>query len=140
MNSLPARLRKFGFVLALIVVCAFVEQPLLAAENGGADVGSFISGFEDLPLMPGLTQVPDAGTMFDTPSGRVVEAYAKGKVAVAEVAAFYDKTLPHLGWKKVTARRYRREGEVLDLEISDGQGSDDRSTTVRFYLAPNAIP
>ena len=137
MNSLPARLRKFGFVIALMAVCAFVEQPLLATENGG---GSFISGFEDLPLMPGLTQVPDAGTMFDTPSGRVVEAYAKGKVTVAEVAAFYDKTLHHLGWKKVTAHRYRREGEVLDLEISDGQGSDDVSTTVRFYLAPIAIP
>jgi len=137
MNSLPLRLHKFGFVIALIAVWAFVEQPLLAAENGG---GSFISGFEDLPLMPGLTQVPDAGTMFDTPSGRVVEAYAKGKVTVAEVAAFYDKTLHHLGWKKVTAHRYRREGEVLDLEISDGQGSDDVSTTVRFYLAPIAIP
>ena len=89
--------------------------------------------------MPGLTQVPDAGTMFDTPSGRVVEAYAKGKVAMADVTAFYDKTLPHLGWKKVTAHRYRREGEVLDLEISDGKGSGDVPTTVRFYLAPNTI-
>lgn len=136
MNSVSARHRKFGFVIALMVVCALVDPPLFAAENG---VGSFISGFEDLPLMPGLTQVPDAGTMFDTPSGRVVEAYAKGKVAVTEIGAFYDKTLPHLGWKKVTAHRYRREGEVLDLEITDGQGSDDRATTVRFYLAPNAI-
>jgi hypothetical protein len=135
MNSKAAQPCQFGFVIAIIVACAFVGVPLLAAEGGG----SFISGFEDLPLMPGLTQVPDAGTMFDTPSGRVIEAYAKGKVAVGDVAAFYDKTLPHLGWKKVTAHRYRREGEVLDLEISNGQRAGDLPTTVRFYLAPNGI-
>jgi hypothetical protein len=135
MNRFSDLPRKFVFMIGIVAAAALVAVPLLAADKGAG----FISGFEDLPLMPGLTQVPDAGTMFDTPSGRVVEAYAKGKVAVADVAAFYDKTLPHLGWKKVTAHRYRREGEVLDLEIGDGKGSGDAPTTVRFYLAPNAI-
>jgi len=139
MNSLASRRRRFGIVIAFIVACAPVGSSFFAAENGGTGSGNFLSGFEDLPLMPGLTQVPDAGTMFDTPSGRVVEAYAKGKVAVADVAAFYDKTLPHLGWKKVTSHRYRREDEVLDLEIGEGKGSSNMPTTVRFYLAPNAI-
>lgn len=108
--------------------------PLLGAAANGER--GFVAGFEDLPLMPGLTQNADAGTVFDTPSGRIVEAYADGEVAAADVAAFYARTLPQLGWRKISDRRYRREGEHLDLEIR-GRGG---KTTVRFYLAPDESP
>lgn len=104
----------------------------MAAE----DERGFVAGFEDLPLMPGLTQVTDAGTVFDTPSGRIVDAYANGAVAAEDVAAFYARTLPQLGWQRISDHRYRREGERLDLEIRGGNGP----TTVRFYLAPDETP
>lgn len=123
-----ARVILFALILAAAPVFA------LAAEG---DRG-FVTGFEDLPLMPGLTQVADAGTVFDTPSGRIVEAYANGRVAAQDVAAFYARTLPQLGWQRISDYRYRREGELLDLEIRAAGG--DGSTAVRFYLAPNETP
>ncbi|HLF59291.1 MAG TPA: hypothetical protein VI732_06640 [Alphaproteobacteria bacterium] len=127
--------------MALVALAAAAGWALPATATAG-DAGStahsgFVSGFEDLPLMPGLIQVADAGTVFDTPSGRVVEAFADGPVAVEEVDAFYAETLPHLGWRRLSAHRYRREGELLDLEITARQGGDKARTTVRFYLAPD---
>jgi len=126
-----------GILLAGMAAAAlFIFAPAASAVGNDQD-GRFVAGFEDLPLMPGLTQVTDAGIMFDTPSGRIVEAYANGKVPAKDVAAFYARTLPHLGWKKLSDYRYRREGEVLDLEIGKGGSGEDGRTTVRFYLAPN---
>jgi len=85
--------------------------------------------------MPGLNQDAGAGTVFDTPSGRIVEAFADGPVAARDVDAFYAETLPHLGWRRLSAHRYRREGERLELQITPKSG-DPGGTTVRFYLAP----
>lgn len=126
-------LRRAREILFALILAAAPAAGLAAEGDRG-----FVTGFEDLPLMPGLTQVSDAGTVFDTPSGRIVEAYANGRVAAPDVAAFYARTLPQLGWQPVSDHRYRREGELLDVEIRGGAGED--STTVRFYLAPNAAP
>lgn len=130
-TGLYVRMRDilFALIVAALPVAAW-------GADGGHD---FVAGFEDLPLMPGLTQMADAGTVFDTPSGRIVEAYANGPVAEKDIAAFYARTLPQLGWQQISERRYRREGELLDLEIKpDSAGGGP--TTVRFYLAPNETP
>jgi hypothetical protein len=42
----------------------------------GAQV--FFELLEDVPVMPALSPVADAGIVFDAPSGRIVEAYAIG--------------------------------------------------------------
>ncbi|MEX2008945.1 MAG: hypothetical protein WEC41_02030 [Dongiaceae bacterium] len=102
-----------------------------AAGRAGADE-AFIAGVEDLPLMPGLTQIDSAGLVFDTPTGRIVEAYAAGPVAAQAVLDFYAATLPELGWAVERPDRFRREGEELRLEFLDG---GDR-LTVRFSLSP----
>ena len=125
------RARDILFALMLMILPAAAW-----AADGGHD---FVAGFEDLPLMPGLTQMTDAGTVFDTPSGRIVEAYANGPVAAKDIAAFYARTLPQLGWQQVSESRYRREGELLSLDIKpDSAGG--AATTIRFYLAPNDQP
>ncbi len=49
---------------------------LLAAAPAVA--GDFFALLEDVPVMPGLQPVEDAGIEFDAPSGRIVEAYAIG--------------------------------------------------------------
>lgn len=95
-------------------------------------LAQFVGGIEDLPLMPGLTDIPDAGVVFETPAGRIVEAQAltgaKGREAVLD---FYDATLPQLGWTKVKRGQYSREGETLILEFPEGP-----VPSVRFRLAP----
>src|SRR3972149_11446927 len=96
MKILPILYRA---VLALFLAKALGFAPLAAAAAGGgpAAPGGFVSGFEDLPLMPGLMQNTESATVFDTPSGRVVEAFPAGSVEARAVDAFYAETLPQLG-------------------------------------------
>ena len=51
---------------------------LLSVFTGRAE--QFLAGFEDLPLMPGIKPVANAGVAFDSPGGRIVESYATGAV------------------------------------------------------------
>ncbi len=52
------------------------------ADRGARAEGhaAYLAAVADLPLMPGLAEVPEAGLVFDQPSGRIVEAYAQGAV------------------------------------------------------------
>ncbi|MBQ8347702.1 MAG: hypothetical protein IJY17_08915 [Alphaproteobacteria bacterium] len=105
--------------------------------SGGAAAESvFMSGFEDLPLMDGLKQSEDAALSFDSPGGRIVEAYAQSeKIEKQKVMEFYDKTLPQLGWSRLKKKTpassfsYVREGEELTISVDDGTPA-----TVRFEL------
>ncbi len=116
------RAMLFGLVLALV-----------AGPAGGASgAGSvFIEGLGDVPLMPGLSVIEDAGVRFDAPGGRIVEVVAVGQVTANAVNAFYDETLPQLGWR-IGGAEFRREGEALRLEFSKGEGG----LAVRFLLTP----
>jgi len=97
-----------------------------------ATAQEFLEGLEDVPLMPGLSTVEDAGMVFDTPGGRIVESYATGALDRGQVIGFYAETLPALGWSAVSEVRYVREGEVLVLDLF----GPDRDLLVRFTLAP----
>jgi hypothetical protein len=117
--------RALGLGLALMLL------PPAAVPIHAAD--AFVTGTEDLPLMPGLAIVEGAGMVFDTPQGRIVEAYAKGAAKREAVLDFYAATLPQLGWKAESRAAYRREGELLRLELYEEAGG----LTVRFYLSPS---
>ncbi len=122
--------RRRAAHLAVLALAVFVAATAARSEDG------FVNAIDDLPLMPGLSEVAEAGIAFDKPQGRIVEAYAQGAVTGPAVVAFYEKTLPQLGW--VAARsmgggaHWRREGEALRVEVL----ADGEPTTVRFYLTP----
>jgi hypothetical protein len=103
-----------------------------AAQGSDPAAGRYVDGIPDLPLMPGLKSLPDSGLVFDKPSGRIVEAFAAGGVTAQSVVAFYDATLPQLGWHRETAGAYLREGERLSLDL----GQDGATVTVHFRLFP----
>ena len=111
----------------VFIILAFL---LLGASARAGD--RFVEGFEDLPLAPGLTNVPEAGTGFDKPTGRIVVAYAQGRVSRSAVDGFYKSTLPQLGWTPQPGGSYLRQSERLTIEILDGEGA----VTVRYTLAP----
>lgn len=96
---------------------------------------AFVEGLEDMPLMPGLTQLRDRAVIFDAPSGRVVEVYAEGSVARDAVVQFYARTLPQLGWRMTDGDGYAREGETLRLEILPARPGTKR-LLVRFFVSP----
>lgn len=116
-----------------------MAQLLLAAAlflglfGGGAALAqTFLPGFEDVPLMEGLAAEQDAGLVFDSPAGRIVEAYAVGEVAWQDVITFYTATLQSLGWRTLGQGRFAREGEELHID----RFGRDGDLTVRFTLAP----
>ena len=117
--------QRAGVLLCLIMFAA-------ALGEAGAQ-GLFAEAIPDLPLMEGLTEDAEA-VVFDKPSGRIVEMGARGAVSRDEVQAFYDKTLPALGWQAMQTGRYRREGESLTLSFR----AEGDVLLVRFVLAPDS--
>jgi len=128
-------IRLFTFILVIVSALGIGLVPESVRAGGDAPGAGFFSGIEDLPLMPGLTELPDATLVFDSPSGRYVEAYAIGKVTDIDIEHFYSTGLPQLGWMAVTASSYQREGEVLEINIV-GPAADDETHTVRFAISP----
>ncbi len=97
-----------------------------------AHAGEFVAGSEDLPLMPGLIAVEEAGMRFDSPAGRIVESVYEGIGDRDAIRVFYAETLPALGWQAFSEDRFLRDGEQLEIDFF-GAGS---TLTVRFTLAP----
>jgi len=95
---------------------------------------AFLSVIDDVPLMPGLAERPDAAVVFDKPEGRIVETEATGRLARAEVLKFYTASLPQLGWRARGEGRFLRDREELALSFVSGPGG---ALTVRFTLSPD---
>ncbi len=98
----------------------------------GDEPAAFLAGVEDVPVMPGLTQLESAGVAFDASTERIVVAWAAGAVGKDDVLRFYGDTLPQLGWVMDRPGRFRRDGEALQLDFLAGD-----ILTVRFTLSPD---
>ncbi|MCG8510494.1 MAG: hypothetical protein MI741_14815 [Rhodospirillales bacterium] len=118
-------------ITVLFLAVFFLPAPGPAGPAIAEDVG-FLSVFEDMPLMPGLTEDTERAMVFDKPEGRIVEAVASGQASAAAVSRFYAEALPQLGWRAMGGDVFRREGEELRLEMLAGNGG----VTVRFASAP----
>ncbi len=105
----------------------------LMPPKGHAD-GGFLPGVEDLPLMPGLREIPEATLIFDKPAGRLVRAMARGESNPAALWRFYDETLPQLGWRRLATGYFVRDGEGLRITVEN----NGTTLTVRFAIAPGS--
>ena len=124
--SLPFRRAKPSVLAALAMAALMLFRMPAFAD------GRFVDGIEDLPLMPELQSVPAASVDFDGLAGRIVVAFAEGTVAMEDVRAFYDATLPQLGWAKQEGDRWVRAGEELSFDAVAERGG----LVVRFELVP----
>lgn len=124
-----ARAVLTALIIAAGAAIGSAAPPLAFAAS---DNGGFVAGVEDLPLMPGLTELSGSGYAFDSSTGRIVEAYAAGDVSQQQVLDFYSSTLPQLGWEAATSHSYRRQGERLAIEFVKGSGP----LTVHFTVTP----
>jgi hypothetical protein len=130
----------FAAVVAIALVggAVVISAAISAGPSPAQEASQFIKDIEDLPLMPGLEEEVGSGTAFDTAQGRLVVAYATGHVSEGGVMAFYEKTLPQLGWRQVDIGVFQRENEILKLEFPGGPGAAP-PLTVGFRLMP-AVP
>ena len=104
-------------VLLFLALLGLLIPALSPGQATTQEPGRYFTEVPDLPLMPGMAEMPDAGVSFDKPEGRIVEVYAQGEGTADEVLRFYQRALPQLGWEAAGPKRFRREGEVLDLEV-----------------------
>lgn len=111
---------------APLAACLFAWLTAVAAAE------AFLQAIPDLPLMEGLSELQNEGLVFDKPDGRIIEAYARGQVQSEAVLRFYEQTLPQLGWQAIEPQAWRREGERLDIAVTQ----EAPYTLVRFVLKP----
>ena len=87
---------------------------------GSANAASFLEGYEDIPIVKGLSQIKNDNFSFGNEEARLVEAVLTGsKVGFKSVKKFYVDTLPQLGWtyqgQRGDSLLFYREGEALEI-------------------------
>jgi hypothetical protein len=115
---------------ACLVISPLRTTPAWATE--------YFSEIADLPVADGLTEQKDKSTVFDAPLGRIVTAYATGKVAAEDVLDFYADALPSLGWEKTGEGTFHRKAETLKIDVLGGQGGGP--VNVSFTLSAESQP
>lgn len=80
----------------------------------------FVEGMDDVPLLPGLSQITQDDISFGNEETRLLEAYLSSpKIKFSTVADFYKESLPQLGWIYQGNRGhdlvFYREGETLEV-------------------------
>ncbi len=122
------RMKNIFFTLSLILICL---SP--CANAGGTGQEKFLSALQDIPLMPGMTEMKEEALVFDKPSGRIAESAALAQgIEVEEISRFYNLTLPQLGWLKTGEGAYVRQDEELRISVASAEGC----ILVRFMLIP----
>lgn len=82
---------------------------------------SFINGFEDIPLMKGLTQISDNDISFGNEETRFIETQLQSSknIKFNDIKNFYIKTLAQFGWnlkeKNESNVIFYRENDVLEI-------------------------
>ncbi|MBT5429767.1 MAG: hypothetical protein HOK89_07585 [Rhodospirillaceae bacterium] len=118
-------------LLFLSFVITFYFPPSIVYSQS-----AFISILNDVPLMSGLKIQKQTALIFDTPSGRIVEVAAVGKIPLLKVREFYADTLPQLGWRDVGKNIFSRDKEILSINLSI---IVNRNTQIKFSITPEPI-
>jgi hypothetical protein len=118
-------------VVAALILAAVLS--FLPSQIGPAWATEYFSEIADLPVADGLTEQTDKSTVFDAPLGRIITAYASGKVDADAVRDFYDSALPPLGWEKTGEGTFHRKAETLKIDVLGGQGGSP--VNVSFTLS-----
>lgn len=103
-----------------------------AVLAGPAAATDYLAGISDLPLPEGIKEETDKSTVFDSVIGRIVTAYAKGPGSADAVHDFYESTLPQLGWDETDEGNWRRENQVLKIDVL---GPEAGPVTVTYTLS-----
>ena len=107
------KMMKYALYLILVLVGLTFNQKAMAAAG-------FIDGLEDVPVMEGLSQLPNDAISFGNEESRLVEAILVGEnSSFAKVEKFYKDTLPQMGWsfqgKKSSSLIFYRDRESREI-------------------------
>ncbi len=98
---------------------------------------TFFAGNQDIPVMPGLTEVEGRSFSYDKPEGEITELVAVVEGLSAEqVLYYYDVTLPQFGWNKIIEAEgghFYRKGEYLDFSFD----TEEAQSLVKIMIHPS---
>lgn len=126
------------FVVLVMVFLALFSNAARSEEP------RFFTEMNDIPLMPGLYELPGETMVFDKPEGRIVESSAVAEVPATSINAndiksFYAASLPQLGWVAQSGNAgagwtdsYVRNGEILRFRVD----SSDHLNVLRMQVSP----
>lgn len=123
--------------MAACVLCSglFVSFSAFSQNSIGSPETVFFSQLEDVPLMPGLTELADQTVFFDKPEGRIIESVAlMGDASRRDVEVYYGGILAQFGWGRIDDTRFFREKEYLELSFENRDGDDVVKIMVRPSL------
>jgi len=94
----------------------------------------YVPGIEDMPIYYGFEEKTGSAISYDTTNGRIINAEYYSKTAdIENVRLFYKTTLPQLGWYMRKPKIYVRDGETLQLDIGNNNGS----SSIKFSIRPS---
>ncbi|HOO81614.1 MAG TPA: hypothetical protein PK513_03835 [Alphaproteobacteria bacterium] len=113
-------MRIFVIIAVMILAGMVMASASVYAQD---DSVQFFEVLDDVPLMPGLIELPERSMSFDKPGGRVVESVAEmAAMSVDSVRAYYASVLPQFGWNPVGGDQFIRNGERLEMMFEDEAG------------------
>ena len=119
-------------ILLIVSGLALVGSPIGVLSTIAHGNERFISGFEDLPLMRGMTETIESNVAFDTVHGRVLVSFAQSSESEEKILAFYKEALSQLGWKVNRGGEFLRGEEILTIDFLPGGDY----LAIRFSLEP----
>ena len=118
-------------LLAVFKLALFISS--LGLISGVSHSGErFINGFNDVPLMLGMTEAIESNVVFDTVQGRILVSFARSRESKDKIIAFYEESLSQLGWEMKEDGRFVRGVEILNVDFFP----DGEYLVVRFSLEP----
>ena len=118
-------------LLAVFRLALFISS--LGLISGVSHSGErFINGFNDVPLMLGMTEAIESNVAFDTVQGRILVSFARSRESKDKIIAFYEESLTQLGWEMKEDGRFVRGVEILNVDFFP----DGEYLVVRFSLEP----
>ena len=116
----------YAFRVLIVALCLWAAPAM-------AEKARFFEALYDVPVMPGLEELPDQAMLFDKPDGRIASVVAASRTLdEGAVTRFYDETLVQMGWKKEAQNQYVRGADRLSMDVV----KRPPLTLVHFTLEP----
>ena len=125
-------MKQFFIVLTLIFP---ITLPSAAFDRESA---RFLSVLPEMPLMPGVDEVPDSAFIFEGASGRIIEVTAVSHINIDAIQTFYATSLPQLGWIISGVGEFRQDDEILRIKLIL-DWPEPTQTGLRFVLHPRKV-
>lgn len=84
-----------------VVSCSALQGINIIVKKDESETQNFLQGSNDIPIMTELKKAPDEQPIgFDSSSGSIISSSYFTNLSLEQIADFYNKTLPQLGWIK----------------------------------------